>query len=72
MPTFEQIESLQTQYYIHKKSGWKIGEYQNMIFDESECLILISFSKIKNGNHVDNSPKTCLINCMGNVQWRRQ
>jgi hypothetical protein len=45
MPTFEQIESLQTQCYIHNKSGWEISEYQNMIFDESECLILISFSK---------------------------
>lgn len=47
MPSFEQIEVLQNQCYIHKKIGWIISDFSFVKLDD-ECLIKVSFSKIDN------------------------
>lgn len=68
MPTFDQIESLNTQCYIHKKTGWEIEDFIYSQLDNEECIITICFSK-KDENTIDKSLKTGLIMSNGNIIW---
>jgi hypothetical protein len=67
MPTFEQIESLQTQCYIHYKSGWEISDFSSVKLGEKECIFKVTFSKKQNEKQVDDSPKSVYVLSDGSV-----
>jgi hypothetical protein len=69
MPTFIQIEVLQTQCYIHQKTGWKISDFSYLKLNDEECIIKLAFTKKQNKIHIDNSPKSCFILTNGKVVW---
>ncbi|MBC7471737.1 MAG: hypothetical protein H7196_00520 [candidate division SR1 bacterium] len=68
MPIFDQIESLNTQCYIHKKTGWRIEDFVYFQINKFDCIFRISFSKIIE-NSADNSLKIGLILPDGNTIW---
>ncbi len=52
MPTFEQIEELQTQRYIHRKTGWDLvsldtiadqehGDFFEVIFSKNDKMLIV-------------------------------
>ncbi|NJK71623.1 hypothetical protein HC766_02200 [Candidatus Gracilibacteria bacterium] len=61
MPTFEQIEVLQSLCYIHKKTGYIISDFEIFYPGCSECVIRVVFHK----ENVDEKPKTILVYASG-------
>jgi hypothetical protein len=66
MPTFDQVESLNTQCYIYKKTGWQIESLQYCRITNDKYVFQIFFIKEDYGNTVVDA---ALILSNGDIIW---